>query len=118
MRNPLLTNGQRTMPLSQWKRELRGLTFERDDVNYHVLDHNLHIRERLVNISTTPRKQYMRQYMKQRRFHPGVKVSELAQIKKVNRTTILRHLNKFDIISREPLILIKYNYKIFNWRPK
>jgi len=118
MRNPFLTNGQQTRKLSEWRKQFRGLTFEREDVNYNILDCNLQVKEKLINISTTPRREYERCYKQRIRTkrQKGLRVCELAQIKKVNRSTILRHLNKFDIISRTPT-LIKFNSKLWSWNP-
>lgn len=124
MRNPLLTDGQKLQPLSQWKRELRGYTFEKNDVNYNVLNCRLEVKFQLFNIDTMPRKDYMRDYMrdymKQKRFKPtpGLRVSELAQIKFCNKKTVLNNLNSFDLIPKYSPLSIKFNDKIWNWNPK
>ena len=119
MRNPLLTDGTKILLLSEWKRELRGYTFEKNDVNYNVLNCNLELKLELCNITTTPRRVYEREYKRLKRFQtiPGLKVSELAQIKFTTERTIYNHLNYFDLIPGTSPVQIKFNYKIFSWNP-
>lgn len=120
MKNPLLTDGLRTLPLSRWKKELRGLVFEKIDNIYLVQNYNFETKVKLVNIETCSRKEYMRAYMGQKRFKhiPGLKVSELAQIKFTSRMNVYKNLQKFDVIPGTSPALIKFNQKIFSWNPK
>lgn len=119
MKNPLLTDGLRTLPLSRWKKELRGLVFEKIDNIYLVQNYNFETKVKLVNIETCSRKEYMRAYMGQKRFKhiPGLKVSELAQIKFTSRMNVYKNLQKFDVIPGTSPALIKFNQKIFSWNP-
>ncbi|HAV56619.1 MAG TPA: hypothetical protein DCX45_03655 [Acinetobacter junii] len=119
MRNPLLTDGQKLQPLSVWKKELCGYTFEKNDINYCVLNCNLELKLELININTLPRKDYEREYKRLKRFKKiyGLKVNELAKIKFTTERTVYNNLQKFDIIPGISPLSIKFNQKIFLWNP-
>jgi len=119
--NPLLTDGERTKPLTEWKRWAadQGLVFEREGSAARILaagSLRVHLE---LHSDTPPRREYMKRYRAlHNEFTPGIKVGELAKIKFVSRITVYRNKEHFDVVPGSHPRLLKFNEKIFNWNPQ
>jgi len=116
MRNPLLTDGITTKPLSEWRKQYHGYAIEKNDTQYIIQNCHFTIIATLTNINKVPQKQYYREYRARQRFklQQGLKINELAKIKFTTRQTIYNNLEKLDLIPNSSPLQIKLNSKIFN----